>query len=140
MLSLRIFRAGHLPATSIDGSQSDPYVLIYCNNKQYRTLTKWGTLHPRYDESFEIDVTNPAATVKLEVRDFPKLPIPMNKGTYLGQLTLTLGHFADGWPVRKVYQLRGFDKLTGMDKIEKFDRGEKLLILTPPLPLPAFPY
>ena len=49
----------------------------------------------------------------------------MNKGTYLGQLTLTLGHFADGWPVRKVYQLRGFDKLTGMDKIEKFDRGER---------------
>ena len=81
-----------------------------------------------HESSFEIDVTNPAATVKLEVRDFPKLPIPMNKGTYLGQLTLTLGHFADGWPVRKVYQLRGFDKITGMDKIEKFDRGEGMRV------------
>ena len=50
LLVLQIFRAGHLPATSIDGSQSDPYVLIYCNNKQYKTRTKWGTLHPRYDE------------------------------------------------------------------------------------------
>jgi len=40
--------------------------------------------------------------VRLEVRDTPKLPIPFYKGIYLGQLTLTLGHYADGWPVRKV--------------------------------------
>ena len=87
-----------MPATSIDGSSCDPYVIVYCNNKIYRTLTKvryaepypgrspaapphprpldytpcapyqWGTLHPRYDESFEIDVTNPNATVH---RDTP---------------------------------------------------------------------
>jgi hypothetical protein len=40
--------------------------------------------------------------VRLEVRDTPKLPIPFYKGIYIGQLTLTLGHYADGWPVRKV--------------------------------------
>ena len=63
MVQLKIFRAGFLPATSIDGMSSDPYIIVYCNNKIYRTVTKWGTLHPRYDESFEIDVTNPNATV-----------------------------------------------------------------------------
>ena len=43
--------------------------------------------------------------VRLEVRDTPKLPIPFYKGIYLGQLTLTLGHYADGWPVRKVKRI-----------------------------------
>ena len=33
-----------------------------------RFAHQWGTLHPRYDESFEIDVTNPNATVH---RDTP---------------------------------------------------------------------
>ena len=33
-----------------------------------RLAHQWGTLHPRYDESFEIDVTNPNATVR---RDTP---------------------------------------------------------------------
>jgi len=40
-----------------------------------RLAHQWGTLHPRYDESFEIDVTNPNATVKPDTALRPRHPV-----------------------------------------------------------------
>jgi C2 domain len=124
VVNLRIVRCSHLPAVSLDSSYSDPYCLIYCNNKLFRTTTKWGTLHPHYEETFEMDVTNPLATLRIEVRDFPKVPIPGYKGAFLGQKTLTIGNYKDGRPHHMVCQLKGINKFTGGDSDQKYDRGE----------------
>ena len=67
MIKLKIYRCAFLPAVSVDASTSDPYCLITCNNKLFRTTTKWGTLHPEYNESFEIDITNPGGELLIEV-------------------------------------------------------------------------
>lgn len=53
----------------MDLTSSDPYCEINCNTVRLRTTVRWKTLNPEYNESFEIDVTNPCATLNISVKD-----------------------------------------------------------------------
>jgi Ca2+-dependent lipid-binding protein len=52
VLTLTIERANHLKVADL--VSSDPYVQIQCLDQTYRTTTKYSTLNPIYNESFDL--------------------------------------------------------------------------------------
>jgi hypothetical protein len=119
ILQLTIIACRHLNATDV--SFSDPFCEIHCNGKNLQTSVKWSNLNPIWNESFEIDVTNPAAVLNIIVKDKDYI----GNDDFLGQILLSLHAFEDGQPHREVYQLKGED--VGLD--ETFDRGEIELLI-----------
>eukprot|EP01038_Epipyxis_sp_PR26KG_P006206 gene6206-8548_t len=115
VLYLKIIRCRELSA--MDLFSSDPYCDIICNGSSLQTTVKWTNLNPEYHESFEIDVTNPAATLNIVVKDRDYF----GADDFMGQVMLKLGDYDDG----KVHTLKL--PLSGEDltiKNEEYDRGE----------------
>lgn len=106
--------------TSSDVGLSDPYCEIQCNSIVLQTSVKWYTLNPIFNESFEIEVTNPQADIHIILRDKDLF----SADDFLGQLILPLNEFKDG-KLHKVKRL-----LKGEDIYDKsIDYGEiKLLV------------
>ena len=114
VLYLTIVRCRYLNA--MDLSTSDPYCEIICNGMSLQTSVKWANLNPEFHESFEIDVTNPSATVNIVVKDKDYL----GSDDFMGQIQLPLSDFEDGKEHAGTYQLLGED----VKILEEFDRGE----------------
>jgi hypothetical protein len=114
VLYLTIVRCRYL--NPMDISSSDPYCEIRCNGLSLQTSVKWTNLNPEYHESFEIDVTNPLATLNIIVKDRDYF----GEDDFMGQVLIELSEFADGVEHSKVYQLLGEDIKVQDDS----DRGE----------------
>ena len=114
VLYLDIVCARYLNAADLD--TSDPFCDINCNSTNLQTSVKWENLNPVWNESFEIDVTNPLATLNITVYDKDYI----GDNDFLGQITIHLKDYADGKEHRKVFLLKGEDESVDED----FDRGE----------------
>ena len=68
MLYVTIIRCTNLVVGDINGL-SDPYCELSCNNVTIQSSVKYRTLNPEFNETFEIDVTNPAAFLLIKVKD-----------------------------------------------------------------------
>jgi hypothetical protein len=114
VLYLTIVRCTGLVAADL--TTSDPYVDISCNGTNVQSSVKWQNLNPEYYESFEIDVTNPAAMVTIKVmdKDF------FGSDEFLGQIQFRVGNFADGKVHYEKRLLIGEDPNVN----ELFDLGE----------------
>lgn len=114
VLYLTIKRCRYLNA--MDLSTSDPYCDIQCNGVSLQTTVKWENLNPEFHESFEIDVTNPLAELKIIVKDKDYF----GADDFMGQIRLPLRHYSDGEEHDIKMALRDED-----DKLEEdYDRGE----------------
>lgn len=67
VLYVTIVRCRYL--NPMDLTSSDPFCEINCNGVKLQTTVKWKNLNPEFHESFEIDVTNPSAVLKIVVMD-----------------------------------------------------------------------
>lgn len=114
VLYLTIVRCRYLNVADL--FSSDPYCDIFCNNTNLQTTVKWSNLNPEYHESFEIDVTNPNATLNIIVKDKDYI----GSDDFLGQIMLDIKEFEDGKEHHETYQLLGED----IKVKEDFDRGE----------------
>ena len=114
VLYLTIVRCRYLNAMDI--TSSDPYCDIICNGMTLQSSVKWTNLNPEYHESFEIDVTNPSATLNIVVKDKDYF----GSDDFMGQIQVELSEFADGKEHEKVYQLLGED----VKALDDADRGE----------------
>lgn len=114
VLYLTIVRCRYLNAMDI--TSSDPYCDIICNGITLQSSVKWTNLNPEYHESFEIDVTNPSATLNIVVKDKDYF----GSDDFMGQIQVELSEFADGKEHEKVYQLLGED----VKALDDGDRGE----------------
>lgn len=90
VLYLTIIRCTRL--MMMDLTSSDPFCDIFCNAKNLQTSVKYGQMNPEFHERFEIDVTNPSATVKIVVKDKDFL----SDDDFMGQVELKLNDFRDG--------------------------------------------
>jgi len=99
VLYLTVVRCTRLMA--MDLVSSDPYVDVFCNAKNLQTSVKYSELNPAWHESFEIDVTNPSAKVKLVVKDKDFL----TSDDFMGQVELNLSDYADGKERRQTFTL-----------------------------------
>jgi hypothetical protein len=95
---------------------SDPYCEISCNNVVIRSSTKYRTLNPVYNETFEIDVTNPGAFLHIVIKDYDVF----GSHDFLGQVRLPLSDYTDGLEHRITVPLKSEDLYS--DKV--FDNGE----------------
>jgi Ca2+-dependent lipid-binding protein len=82
----------------MDITSSDPYCDIRCNGLALQSSVKWTNLNPEYHESFEIDVTNPAALLTIVVMDKDYF----GSDDFMGQVQIELSEFADGVEREKV--------------------------------------
>ncbi len=114
VLYLTIIRCRYLNA--MDLTSSDPYCEIICNGLSLQSSIKWVNLNPEFHESFEIDVTNPSAVLKIIVKDKDYF----GSDDFMGQVHIELSEFEDGKEVEKVYQLLGED----IKQQDDNDRGE----------------
>lgn len=64
-------------------------------------------------------MTNPLGDLTLVVRDSPQFPSPFFKGTFLGQIKVTVGDYADGLEHIESHSLVGENARGG-----KYDRGD----------------
>jgi hypothetical protein len=113
VLYLTIIRCRYLNAVEFDSS--DPFCDIFCNTANLQTTIKWKNLNPEYHESFEIDVTNPQAELRIVVKSKDVFT-----NFFLGQIRLKLSDYVDGKEHHITQLLKGED----MSKNEDFDRGE----------------
>jgi Ca2+-dependent lipid-binding protein len=96
VLYLTIVRCRYLNA--MDLTSSDPYCEIRCNGIALQSSVKWTNLNPEYHESFELDVTNPAALLTIVVMDKDYF----GSDDFMGQVQIELSEFADGVEREKV--------------------------------------
>lgn len=114
VLYLTIVRCRYLNA--MDLTTSDPYCDVYCNGINLQTSIKWENLNPEFHESFEIDVTNPAAELNVVVKDKDYF----GSDDFMGQVVIPLKAYNDGKEHTLILQLKGEDP----NFEEDFDRGE----------------
>jgi len=101
-----------------DFNNSDPFVVINCNRKKIKTKVILKTLNPIWNETFEIDVTDPYHIIKIIVYDWDKY----SSNDFLGQLVFPIADLADGAKVTKWYKLIGND--SGKKTNEKKSKTE----------------
>eukprot|EP01035_Chromulina_nebulosa_P020505 gene20505-26599_t len=116
VLYITIIRCKHLNAMDVSSGASDPYCVISCNGTTVQTSVKWANLNPDFKERFEIDVTNPGATVLVVVMDKDTF----GSDDFMGQVELNLSDFVDGKEHSVFEQLRDQDNIKRPDD----DRGE----------------
>lgn len=114
VLYLTVVRCRYLNA--MDLTTSDPYCDITCNGINLQTSVKWENLNPEFHESFEIDVTNPAAELAVVVKDKDYF----GSDDFMGQISIPLKDYSDGKEHTITMQLKGEDPRLEED----FDRGE----------------
>lgn len=114
VLYLEIIACRHLNPADLD--TSDPFCDINCNGTNLQTSVKWMNLNPIYHEKFEIDVTNPQATLNISVYDKDYI----GSDDFLGQITIKLEKYADGLEKREVFLLKGEHE----DEDDEADYGE----------------
>ena len=98
-LKITITQARELRAA--DFNNSDPFAVVLANRRKVRTKTIMKTLDPVWNESFEIDVTDPYHIVKVVVYDWDK----WSSNDFLGQVVFPIADLADGKKVKKWYKL-----------------------------------
>ncbi|CAM9714141.1 unnamed protein product, partial [Phaeothamnion confervicola] len=86
-LYVTVFRAKDLPAMdrTMSMQSSDPFLTLRCNNRAWRTQTRYQTLTPTWNERWHVDVTNPAAVLVVECWDEDRLG-----SEFMGQATVPL--------------------------------------------------
>ena len=106
---------------AMDLASSDPYVVMTCNRKTFKTQVKKKTLTPVWHELFECDVTDPDGTVCFNVYDFDLF----SSDDFMGGVEIMLKTLKDGKPKRKWFKL--FDVKAGGKggtRHARADRGE----------------
>ena len=71
-----------------DLMSSDPYCRVECNGRVFKTRTKQQNLNPEFDESFEIDVSDPSELVRVSIYDWDAF----GSDDFLGDVVIQLGH------------------------------------------------
>ena len=66
---------------------SDPYVRVECNGRTFRTRVKRQTLNPDYNETFEVDVSDPSEVLRISLWDWDRL----SADDFLGDILVQLG-------------------------------------------------
>ncbi|EGB11313.1 hypothetical protein AURANDRAFT_7645, partial [Aureococcus anophagefferens] len=84
-LKLTIFRASDIRVADL--LSSDPYVRVECNGRTFRTRVKRQTLNPEYNETFEVDVSDPAEVLRISLWDWDRL----SADDFLGDVLVQLG-------------------------------------------------
>ena len=116
VLYLTIVKCRYLNVSDASSGSSDPFCVINCNNISLQTSVKWKTLNPDFNESFEIDVSNPQERLKIVVFDKDLI----GSDDFLGQIEIPISDFEDGKVHTKTYLLR--DEANVQDVED--DRGE----------------
>ncbi|CAM9116310.1 unnamed protein product [Ectocarpus sp. 4 AP-2014] len=102
----------------------DPFFQLKCNGKTHHTSTKHNTREPRYNETFEFDVSNPESVLSLECWEEDTF-----SNNYIGSIIIPLRELSDGKKVRNWFTLgTGKVRKTKVTKKEK-QRGSVELIL-----------
>ncbi|CAM9162183.1 unnamed protein product, partial [Hapterophycus canaliculatus] len=102
----------------------DPFFQLKCNGKTQHTSTKHETREPKYNETFEFDVSNPASILALECWEEDTF-----SNNYVGAINVPLRELSDGKKIRNWFTLGagGFRKSKAPKK-EK-ERGRVELVL-----------
>eukprot|EP01039_Chlorochromonas_danica_P001031 gene1031-1118_t len=107
---LTVLACRHLNAMDVITGASDPYCEIRCNGHTVQTTVKYASLNPSYHEQFEIDVTNPAASLQIIVKDKDFF----GSDDFMGQVILKLADYSDGRSYHLMLPLKG--ETVGGDK------------------------
>eukprot|EP00903_Cladosiphon_okamuranus_P009107 g8702.t2 len=78
----------------------DPFFQLKCNGKVQHTSTKHKTREPKYNETFEFDVSNPASILALECWEEDTF-----SNNYIGAINIPLRELSDGKKVRNWFTL-----------------------------------
>ena len=105
VLKVVVIKARDLKAMDSNGF-SDPYVMVECNSKKFKTPYVRRNLHPVWHEVFEIDVTDPDTHVQFSVWDYDVF----GSNDYMGGINIELADLKSGEPIRKWYKLKDYDR------------------------------
>lgn len=101
-LEIHISQAFNLMASDKNGL-SDPYVVVYFEDQEYRTETIMETLDPQWDENFTIKVKGSSHVIWIGVYDADKYL----KDDFLGMVCIPLYNLASGVKYTRWYPLHG---------------------------------
>eukprot|EP00659_Diplonema_papillatum_P004309 gene4309-6668_t len=116
-------------------TKSDPYCVVTCGGKKFKTTTKPNTLAPHWDEKFTFDVDGGAGAVVFEVRDDNTFSDESMGSFSLSISGLHRGKVHDDW-----YKLR--DAKSGEVRVRAMAADFGIAGSPPPpaaLPLPSAP-
>ena len=85
-LRITIIRATDIRVADL--MSSDPYVRVECNGRVFRTRVKPQNLNPEYNETFEVDVSDPAEMLRVSLWDWDRL----SADDFLGDVMIQLGN------------------------------------------------
>lgn len=109
ILEVKVLRARGLPKLDLL-SLTDPYVVIGCGDKKFKTAVQWNNLDPEFDETFRFLVMDPALeTLQLAVVDKEDIKIPGTFPTVVGELIFpvsTWSGLGKGEVAAEVHELR----------------------------------
>ncbi|CAM9103157.1 unnamed protein product, partial [Choristocarpus tenellus] len=110
-LYVTVEEARELPAMdqTMFKQSSDPFFVLKCNGRILRTATIYKTLMPRYNEQFEVPVTNSSATLLVECWDDDVIG-----KKFIGSINIPLQDLSDGQKVVEKWFPLGEDPKKGV--------------------------